>query len=445
MASPDLQSPVRFPKIGRAHDEVIAQLKEMSSHDADWRGGHLFGYVYNPGWEAARVVEDAHQLYVHSNALSVSAFPSLRRMEGELLAMTAELLSGPGCVGALTSGGTESILMTMLAAREWARREGRPSPAEVIAPVSAHPAFDKAAFFLGLKLVRTPLGADLRADVQAIREAITPATAMLVASSPGFPHGVIDPIESIAALAQERGLLCHVDACLGGFMLPFLESLGVELPLFDFRVPGVTSMSADLHKYGYAAKGVSCVLYRSAELRRGQFFATTDWPGGVYASPTAAGARGGAPIASAWAAIQFLGEEGFVTLAGEALRATRRIQDAIRSQPGLRILGNPPMTVFAFTSDDGDIYALGDALDARGWHLDRQQLPPSLHLSVSPRHAGIAARFATDLSDAHDAIRGQPPPDSGLAALYGMMGALPDRSSLKDFALSFLESSDAAA
>jgi glutamate/tyrosine decarboxylase-like PLP-dependent enzyme len=225
-------------------------------------------------------------------------------------------------------------------------------------------------------------------------------------------------------------------------MLPFVERLGEPMPLFDFRVPGVTSMTADLHKYGYAAKGVSAVLYRTPELRRGQFFAATEWPGGVYASPTAAGARGGAPIASAWAVLQHLGEEGFVALARQAMDATKRIQAAIRSEPGLRILGEPVMTVFAFTADDANVYALGDALDRKGWHVDRQQLPPSLHLSVSPGHAVIADKFIGALTEAHAEARGLPPPDSGMAAIYGMMAAIPDRSMLKDFALSFLESSD---
>ncbi len=432
-----------FPAKGRAKEAVLAQLNELSRGDADWRGGHLFGYVYHPGDETSELVAEAHRIFVHTNALSVSAFPSLRKMESDLLAMTADLLHGPECVGSLTSGGTESILMTMLAAREWGMREGRPAPVEVIAPISAHPAFDKAAHYLGIKLVRTPVAADLRADVAAIRAAITPSTVLLVGSAPGFPHGVIDPIGEIAALAQEKNLLCHVDACLGGFMLPFVEKLGEPLPLFDFRVPGVTSMSADLHKYGYAAKGVSAVLYRTRELRRGQFFATTEWPGGVYASPTAAGARGGAPIASAWAAIQSLGMEGFVSLAREAMAATKTIQATIRAETGLRLLGEPAMTVFAFTADDADIFALGDALDARGWHLDRQQHPPSLHLSVSPRHAGIADEFALALKAAHKETQGLPPPDSGLAALYGMMGTISDRDSLKEFALSFLESQDA--
>jgi len=256
-------------------------------------------------------------LFFSENALNPTVFPSLRRMETEVVAMTAALLGGDEhTVGNMTSGGTESLLMAVLTAREWGRAHKPDVQApEMVLPATAHPAFEKAAHYFGVRPVHVPVGPDLRADVERMRAAITPRTVLLVGSAPSYPHGVVDPIVEIAQVAQEHGLLCHVDACVGGFELPFLRRLGYPVPDFDFQVPGVTSMSADLHKYGYAAKGASVVLYRDSALRRHQFFAYTDWPGGVYASATLAGTRPAGPIAAAWAVLHYLGEEGYLALA----------------------------------------------------------------------------------------------------------------------------------
>jgi glutamate/tyrosine decarboxylase-like PLP-dependent enzyme len=282
---------------------------------------------------------------------------------------------------------------------------------QLLAPVTAHPAFAKAAAYLGLEHVPIPVGADLRADPDAAAALLTERTAVVVGSAPNYPFGTVDPIPELAALAEARGISCHVDACLGGFLLPFWERLGEPVPPFDFRVPGVTTMSADVHKYGYCIKGASVVLHRDAEhLKKYQRFLYDRWPGGLYLSFAMAGARPAAPIAAAWAVLRFLGEEGYLRLARRVRDATRRIQAGIRALPGLRVLGEPVMGVFAFTSDADDVFAIGDAMDDRGWCLDRQKDPDALHLMLSPEHAGVADAFVADLGEAvarHGPSRGR--------------------------------------
>ncbi len=268
---------------------------------------------------------------------------------------------------------------------------------------------------------------------------IGPNTVMVVGSAPAFPHGVVDPIESLAKLAQDNGILCHVDACLGGFLLPWLRQLGVDVPPFDFTVPGVTSISADIHKYGFAAKGASCIVYRSAHLRRSQYYAWCDWPGGIYVSPTMTGTRPGGAIAAAWACLQHLGREGYLRIAEKIMKTSERLKQAISSIPGLRILGQPPASVFAFTMEDGDVYLLGELMQQRGWHLDRLQDPAALHIMVTPVHEGVVDDFASDLAECTAEARARSgEPVSGMAAVYGMMAAIEDRSQAEEIAIDFL-------
>jgi glutamate/tyrosine decarboxylase-like PLP-dependent enzyme len=313
----------------------------------------------------------------------------------------------------------------------------------MILPITAHPAFQKAAHYFDVKAVVVPVGEDYRVDLARVEASINDNTILVVGSAPCFPYGVIDPIAELAAIASARAIPMHVDACLGGFFLPFLERLGEPVRPWDFRVPGVTSISADLHKYGFANKGVSTILYRSRELRRRQFFSYADWPGGLYGSPTLAGSRGGAPIAAAWAVWQHLGERGFTDLARRTMATTRRLVDGVAATPGLRVLGRPDMSVFAFTSDSMDVYALASALEAGGWRLDRQQLPPSLHMMVSPAHEQVADRFLEDLAAAARAVAESPPATDGMAAMYGALAALPDRGVAQRVILDFLDGMDA--
>jgi glutamate/tyrosine decarboxylase-like PLP-dependent enzyme len=377
-------------------------MRERQAADADWRGGRTFSLVYPAGPEVDAVLREASLLYLHENALNPFRFPSLRQMEDEVVSMTAGLLhGGPGAAGAMTSGGTESILMAVLTARERARAERGIARGRLLAPRSAHPAFAKAAHYLGLELVQIPLGPDLRADPRAAERLLGDDAVLVVGSAPCYPYGVVDPIEELAGLAAARGIPFHTDACLGGFLLPFYERLGARVPPFDFRVPGVTTISADVHKYGYCVKGASVIAHREREsLNRHQLFLYQDWPGGTYGSFAMAGARPGGPIAAAWAVMQHLGEEGYLRLAREVRETAERVRAGIGAIPGLRVLGEPAMSVLAFVSDDGDVLAVGDAMDERGWHLDRQRDPDALHLMLSPAHARVADAFLADLREA---------------------------------------------
>lgn len=391
---PSINGPrIRLPHTGSSKDEVLAAMRAARDHDVRWREGRVFSLVFNAGEEITSLLKEAHALFFSENGLNPTAFPSLKNFEAEVVSMCVGLLGGGNSaadagnqvIGNLTSGGTESLLLAVLAAREWAK-QNRPQVThpEIVVPASAHPGFDKAGHYFGVRIVRIPTRADLRADPAAMEAAITANTILMVGSAPSYPHGLVDPISELAGIAQEHDLLFHVDACVGGLILPFVRRLGYPVPDFDFSIPGVTSMSADLHKYGYSAKGASLILFRTSALRRCMFFATTDWAGGVYASPTLAGTRPGGPIAAAWAVMNFLGEEGYLALTDSVMQAARKIQSGIQCIHGLKILGDPELSIMAIASDSMNIYEVGDEMAQLGWQLDRQQFPPSLHLDSQP-------------------------------------------------------------
>ena len=473
---------VPFPAAGRPRPELLREMEALRDGDVRWREGKVFGLVYDAGEEVGCLLQEANDLFHAENGLNPMAFPSLRRFETEVVGMALDLLGGGReAAGNMTAGGTESLLMAVKTARDWARvhrpQVDRP---QMILPLSAHPGLDKGAHYFGVEILRTPVGPDLRADVAAARRAISPETILLVGSAPSYPHGVMDPIGELAALAQEKGLLMHVDACLGGFMLPFVRMLNYPVPDFDLSVPGVTSLSADLHKYGYGPKGSSVILYRDRELRRHQSFVTTDWPGGVYASPTMAGSRPGGTIAAAWAVMRFLGREGYLAIADRVMQTTIRLREGIEAIEGVSVLGDPVMSVLAFGSDRANIYEVGDEMSLRGWHLDRQQFPPSLHMTVSLGQVEVAEAFLSDLEAAVGAARrrtvhrvandllvgaartaarvlpprimsaltgrasslvgGETAPDSRTAALYALLGTLPNRGDLRELVLELVES-----
>ncbi len=392
-----------IPAEGSSPEAVLAEIEAARTADADWRAGRTFSLIYNTGdHELEEMLEEVSRRFLHENALNPFAFPSLRRFESEVVDATAELLHGSPRSGTLTSGGTESILMAVKTSRDIARSQGRPAT-NLLVPRSAHPAFAKAAHYLDVEERRIELGPDLRVDVSAMAASIDEGTFLLVGSAPCYPYGLIDDIASISELASSRDLLCHVDSCLGGWMLPWWEKLGRDLPVFDFRLPGVTSMSADIHKYGYTFKGASTVLYRSREMVRRQYFFFEGWPGGIYGSPAAAGARPAAPIAGAWAVIRHLGEEGYLRFARETLDAFDAYRSGIDAIDGLTVTGDPDFCSFEFGPDpeaelDIDIGAVGDYMDDRGWHIDRQQ--GGLHVMLSPFHARVVDDFLSDLSAA---------------------------------------------
>ena len=396
---------MKLPQRGLPRADVLDRMREMKNADADWRGGKTFSLVYPAGPEVDDLLREANLLYLYENALNPFRFPSLRQMEVEVVEMTTDLLNGgEAAAGAMTSGGTESILLAAKTARDRARAERGVTEPEMLVPYSAHPAFAKACSYLGIKQVPVPLGEDFRADVAAASELVTDRTVMLMGSAPCYPFGVIDPIEDLAALAQSRGIHFHTDACVGGFALPFFERLGSTVAPFDFRVPGVTTISADVHKYGYATKGASVIAHRTKEsLHEFQLFKYTAWPGGGYASFAMAGARPAAPIAAAWAVLHFLGEEGYLKLARRLLDTAKRLREGIAEIPELRLWGEPDFTLFAFGAETGsglDLFAVGDVMDERGWCLDRQTDPDALHLMVSPEHDRIVDDFLRDLRSA---------------------------------------------
>jgi glutamate/tyrosine decarboxylase-like PLP-dependent enzyme len=382
-------------------------MQKVRENDAQWQTGKTWSLVFHAGSQVTEFLQQAYTMFFSENGLNPTAFPSLRKFEAEVVSMTASLLGGDDATaGNMTSGGTESILIAVKAAREWGRSQRTPvSEPEMILPATAHPAFDKAAHYFGIKPVKIPVTPDFRANVVAARAAITPNTILMVGSAPSYPQGIIDPITEMAQIAEEAGVLFHVDACVGGLMLPFVRELGYTVPDFDFSVPGVTSMSADLHKYGYAAKGASVVLYRNRALRRHQFFVQTDWPGGIYASPSIAGTRPGGAIAAAWGIMTHLGREGYLDIARTVMETTTKLRKGVDAIKGVHILGNPAMSILALASRDLNIYEVADELTVRGWHLDRQQSPPSLHLTITWAHAQVADQFLQDLEDAVRATR----------------------------------------
>ncbi len=426
-----------MPRSGLPREEVLRRLREFGGDDPDFRSGRTWSLVYRLDDDHTRFLEQAHAMYMSENALNPTAFRSLKRMESDVVRMTASLLNGgPRSCGTMTSGGTESCLLAVKTYRDMARRRKRwLGTPEVVVPRSVHVAFEKAAHYFGVKLVHAPLGPDFRADPAAIRRRLSRRTAAVVASAPCYPFGVVDPIPEIAEVAARRGIPVHVDACLGGFLLPFVERLGRPIAPFDFRVPGVTSMSADVHKYGFSAKGASVLVYRDVEVLRHQMFVYEDWPGGVFASPGILGTRSGGPMAAAWAALMALGEDGYLDIARTIMDTTQGLVDGISSIPGLEVLGRPDMSVFAYGSIDPalSIYAVGDRMSSRGWHVDRNQAPECLHAMVTPRHAGVADSYLADLRASVDDVRRDP--DLALrggAAMYGMIAHVPIRGLVRD-------------
>ena len=333
-----------------------------------------------------KLVSDAWKIFMHTNAINPTAYQSLRRFETEVLSMSAWMLNGDSEVaGTLTSGGTESVLMAVKTYRDRARKLcPHITTPNMIAPTTIHPSFEKAAHYFGVEVIHIGLTDDYRVDVAAVAKAINSNTILLIGSAPQYCHGVVDPIEALSDLAISRGLPLHVDACFGGFMMPWLEKLGCKIPLWDFRVPGVTSISADIHKYGYCPRGASVVLYRNAELRAHQFFAYPSWPGGLFGSAAMAGSRPGGMIAAAWTAMVAMGQEGYMGIAKEVLGVTQKIVAAVDSTKGIRLVTRPDMTALAIMSDDPkvNILALADVMEGKGWQMERQQCPDSLHVSL---------------------------------------------------------------
>ncbi len=433
-----------IPPKGIPHQELLARMQAMREGDADWKGGRTFSLVYSAGEEHADFLRQAYGMFISENGLNPMAFTSLKRMEHEVVRMSAHLLHGDDdTVGTLTSGGTESILLAVKTYRDMARKRWpwirRP---EMVVPDTVHVAFDKAAHLFGVRIKRVPVGKDYRADLRRMRRAIGRNTIMLACSAPQYPHGLVDPVSELAELARKKKLPLHVDSCIGGFLLPFAERLGHPIPLFDFRVPGVTSISADLHKYGYAAKGASVVLYRSMDFLKHQFFVQTDWSGGIYLSPSLPGTRPGGAIAAAWGALHALGEDGYLVLTERTMEAAAQLKAGIADIPGIAVVGAPVGSLVSYRATDKavSIFAVADRLEKAGWHVDRQQNPDSLHCTLSAGNAASVEPYLDDLRAAVEWVRAHPEAGtSGQAAMYGMMARLPVRGLVKHGVLKIME------
>jgi len=403
---------MRLQRQGRTAADVIADLAAKRTRDVRWTDGRTFGMIYDGGPGVHEVAEQAARMYLHENALNTAAFPSLGEIQSEVVGWTADLLHAPdGAAGFLTSGGTESILCAVLAARERGRTERGISRPEMVVAESAHAAFHKAAHLFGLTVHKTRVCEDWTADVDAMARVVGPNTVLVVGSAPQYPQGVVDPIPAIATLAATVGANCHVDACMGGFVLPFAEMLGREVPPWDFRVDGVHSISADVHKLGYAPKGVSVILHRTKALRRYQTFVFDDWLGGFYASPNLQGSRSGLPMATAWAVMQHLGIDGYLSLSRTTLENADRLRDGIGAIEGVRVLGAGGYHIVAMASDPVvtpaiDVFAVGDALRRRGWYHDRQTPPDALHSTISNSNVGVIDQYLEDLAACVAEVRG---------------------------------------
>lgn len=409
-----------LPRSGRPADDVLADLDRFAGEDVDWAAGRCFSLVYAAGPDVSQVADDAHRRFGATNALNTEAFPSLRRMQSDVVGVVAEWLDAPaGAAGFMTSGGTESLLMAVKAARERHRRLGRGDRANVVLPTSAHAAFEKGCYYFGLESRRVDVGSDWRADVDAMAAAIDDDTALVVASAPQYPQGVIDAVPRIAALAAERDLNCHVDACIGGVTLAYLTRLGEPVPPWTFDVEGVTSVSVDLHKFAYTAKGASVIVHRDKERRADQTFVTDRWLGGTYGSPAVLGTRSGGPIAAAWAVLQHVGDDGYLELTRRARAATRHLAAAIEAEPRLRLLARPDACLLSFAATDPhalDVFAVADALRRRRWFVDRQGPPRSLHCTVNAIHDRIVAEFCADLAASVDEAGGGATGETGAYA-----------------------------
>lgn len=424
-----------LPQAGRPDAEVLKQLKDFAKDDPNYREGRLWSLVYHLDEEHDAFTAKAYSAFSSANGLNPAAFQSLKQMETQIISTLAGLThGGPDTCGVVTAGGTESCLMAVKTYRDMARKKRRVTRPNMILPKTAHVAWFKAADYFGVKVQLLPMTPEHATDISRLKRMINARTVMILGSAPEYPHGTIDPIAQMGAIAQSKGIPLHVDACVGGMILPFMARNGVDLPDWDFRVPGVTSLSIDLHKYGYAAKGASTILYRNLDLLKHQMFVCQDWPGGIFASPAMLGTRPGGAYAAAWAVMQKMGVEGYCQLAQETSEAVETLKAGISQIDGLRILGRPQGPLLAYGSTDPalNIYAVADQLEQRGWSVNRVQNPDGIHCMVTAKHRQVTDAYLSDLSQAVAIVKANPElSKTGGAATYGMMAHVPFRGMVK--------------
>jgi glutamate/tyrosine decarboxylase-like PLP-dependent enzyme len=390
---------------------VFEELESFRTNDVRWRDGRVFTLAYSAGPDVLAVAEEAYRRYSGENGLNTAAFPSLRHMQNEVVDTVAGWLHGDDhTAGFMTSGGTESLVLVVRAAVKRAQREGRlTGTPNMVLPTSAHAALEKGADYFSVEARRVPVRGDWRADTDAMRAAVDDNTILIVGSAPQYPQGVVDDIAAIASIATDHNINCHVDACMGGVTLPYLEKLGLPFAPWDFRVDGVTSISVDLHKYGYASKGSGVLLHRNKTLRNDQVFMTDNWLGGMYGSSGILGTKSGGSIASSWAVLRYLGNDGYTRVARTARDIATTIATHIQGHPLLALRAYPDTTLLAFGAKDEkrhDVFALADALIARGWYMDRQGPPATVHLTVHAGHADTYRQFLLDLDECASVMDG---------------------------------------
>jgi len=423
---PDYSRHIAIPLEGHSAEWIESEMTKMDAEQpgTKWQDGKCSGAVYHGGDDLSKILVSAFARYTVSNPLHPDVFPSIRKMEAEVVAMCLRMYNHPTGAGTTTSGGTESIVMSVKTHRDWARATKGITRPEMIVPESAHAAFDKAAKYFNVKVHHIPVDVHTRqVNLKKVKRAINPNTIMLVGSAVNFPDGCMDDIEALSELAQKHKVGLHVDCCLGSFIVPFLERAGFPCKVFDFRLEGVTAISCDTHKYGFAPKGSSIIMYRSAELREYQYYVYPDWSGGVYASPSLAGSRPGALIAGTWAAMQYMGQDGYTDSCKSIVTAARTIQRAIENEiPELYVLGQPPASVVAFGSSDKSVNVMevGDAMSRKGWHLSGLNKPPAVHIACTRLTVPVVDRLIADLKDSIHEARSNPSGKGTMMALYGL-------------------------
>ena len=394
---------------GQTAQTILEHMESLRTNDVRWRDGRCFTLAYSAGPDVLALAEESYRLFSGENALNTSAFPSLRVMQQQIVDIVSGWVHGDDATaGFMTSGGTESLVLAVRSARKRAEREGRNlKRMNMVLPSSAHAAFEKGADYFEVESRRVPVGADWKADVNAMRNACDDETILIVGSAPQYPQGVIDPVAAIAEIAAERNINCHVDACMGGVTLTYLERLGEPIALWDFRCDGVTSISVDLHKYGYTSKGSGVLLHRNKALRSDQTFITDNWLGGFYGSSGILGTKSGGPIASSWAVLHYLGDDGYERVTQSARESTMRIYNHLSAHPDIVVRGLPESTLLSFGTKDPnrhDVFAIADRLIASGWYMDKQTPPASIHLTVMAVHAPHVDEFLRDLDGAIEQV-----------------------------------------
>lgn len=402
---------MKFPQRGQSREALLGQLQALKSDDVPWQEGRVFAYVYDAGEEAKQLLKDAYSLYMTENGLDPTSFPSCMELEKDVIGMAVDLVNGgPDATGTFTSGGTESILLSLKTTRDY-YRELKPeitSP-EILLPTTAHPAFHKACQYFDLKAVLVDVDENFCAVPEKMAAAVNPNTILMVASAPSYAHGAIDPVTALGEIALQHDLRFHVDCCVGGMYLPFARELGYDIPDFDLSVPGVTQLSMDFHKWGYAAKGASCILYNDRAIRRHQIFSHANWTGYAVINPGVTSTKSGGPLAACWAILNYLGKEGYLRLVDETQQASKRIIEAVNRIEGMEVMGDPKLNMLALRAIDFDIFPLAEEMKKRGWYIQPQfgyaNSSENMHLSVGYHNVHAVEEFVADLAEVACAVR----------------------------------------